>query len=85
MLAAMNGKKMAAIDVFSDSIKYLKDHLLRQFQGQFGERDVQWVLTVPAIWEDKARQFMRQAATKVKVIYTRIHIISTCMYIFVGA
>ena len=28
--------------------------------------DIQWVLTVPAIWNDPAKQFMREAAQKVK-------------------
>ena len=27
--------------------------------------DIEWVLTVPAIWNDPAKQFMRQAAEKV--------------------
>jgi hypothetical protein len=26
---------------------------------------IQWVLTVPAIWSDKAKHFMRRAAEKV--------------------
>lgn len=29
------------------------------------ESDVMWVLTVPAIWDDKSKQFMREAAEKV--------------------
>jgi hypothetical protein len=27
--------------------------------------DVQWVVTVPAIWRQKAKQFMREAAYQV--------------------
>ena len=30
-----------------------------------GSGDVQWVLTVPAIWKPAAKQFMREAAYKV--------------------
>jgi hypothetical protein len=26
------------------------------------ETDIHWVLTVPAIWKDNAKQFMREAA-----------------------
>jgi hypothetical protein len=29
------------------------------------ENMIQWVLTVPAIWSDKAKHFMRRAAEKV--------------------
>jgi hypothetical protein len=28
--------------------------------------DIQWVITVPAIWDLKARTFMREAARKVR-------------------
>ena len=30
------------------------------------ETDIQYVITVPAIWDPKAKQFMRRAANKVK-------------------
>lgn len=65
-----NGKKeMQAIDVFSESIRYLKEHALEQLArtGAAGisHKDIQWVLTVPAIWDDSAKQFMRLAAEKV--------------------
>jgi hypothetical protein len=29
------------------------------------ENDIHWVLTVPAIWKDNAKQFMREAAQQV--------------------
>lgn len=64
-----NGKKeMQAIDVFSESIRYLKEHALEELArtGAAGisHKDIQWVLTVPAIWDDSAKQFMRLAAEK---------------------
>jgi hypothetical protein len=31
----------------------------------FSNDDIHWVLTVPAIWDLKAKQFMRDAAEKV--------------------
>ena len=31
--------------------------------------DILWVLTVPAIWSDQAKQFMREAAIQVKFMY----------------
>jgi hypothetical protein len=30
------------------------------------EKDIHWVLTVPAIWNDVAKQFMREAAENVR-------------------
>lgn len=32
-------------------------------------KDVFWVLTVPAIWSDKAKQFMRKSAEEVFIDY----------------
>jgi len=32
---------------------------------QVKERDISWVLTVPAIWSDGSKQFMREAAEMV--------------------
>jgi len=31
------------------------------------DEDITWILTVPAIWRDSAKQFMRRAATRVRV------------------
>ena len=36
--------------------------------GGITMNDIHWVLTVPAIWSDAAKQFMREAAIKVSVI-----------------
>ena len=59
---------MAASDVFSNSIRFLKTDLLKMCCDQVPdtrEEDIRWVLTVPAIWGDAAKQFMREAALKV--------------------
>lgn len=64
---AANGKHIRALDVFKYSIKYLYTRALevikeRTGDEDFGGNDVQWVLTVPAIWKPAAKQFMREAA-----------------------
>ncbi|XP_052674624.1 heat shock 70 kDa protein 12A-like [Crassostrea angulata] len=59
------GKKMEAIKVFSTAIGYLKDQMLTNCKKQMTgieESDITWVLTVPAIWDEKSKQFMREAA-----------------------
>ena len=42
-----------------------KRRLLKQLKleagGDFNPDLIRWVLTVPAIWKDKAKQFMREA------------------------
>ena len=64
----VDGKKeLPALTIFSMAIKFLKDHLTTTLDKRdTGVRpdDVQWVLTVPAIWNDPAKQFMREAAEK---------------------
>ncbi|XP_052790119.1 heat shock 70 kDa protein 12A-like [Mya arenaria] len=59
--------EMPAIEIFAMSIQYLKDHFLEQIKSQGLDETsfiVQYVLTVPAIWGDKAKAFMREAAMK---------------------
>ncbi|XP_053400026.1 heat shock 70 kDa protein 12A-like [Mercenaria mercenaria] len=67
MIPDDKGRQMAALLVFSISIRYLKDHLMdtlgRRMTGIL-PGDIRWVLTVPAIWSDGSKQFMREAAEK---------------------
>lgn len=68
-LYTADGRKMLAIDVFSAAIKYLRGHLLDTLEKRWTdmrETDIQWVLMVPDIWDDAAKQFMREAADKVR-------------------
>ena len=48
----------------------MKDEALSILASETGDRDfnvldIQWVLTVPAIWTPRAKQFMREAAYEV--------------------
>ncbi|XP_061164556.1 heat shock 70 kDa protein 12B-like [Saccostrea echinata] len=63
------GFEMPAKDIFTHCIKYMKDDLLeivkkRKVDTVYTEDNILWVLTVPAIWEEPAKQFMREAAEK---------------------
>ena len=58
--------------MFSHSIKFLKDEALKVICERTGDeyfnvKDIQWVLTVPAIWTPAAKQFMREAAYEVRL------------------
>ncbi|XP_052277506.1 heat shock 70 kDa protein 12A-like isoform X3 [Dreissena polymorpha] len=61
------GKEMSAMLVFQEAIRYLKDTGLHAIQKKYnkGINDIHWILTVPAIWDDPAKQFMREAAINV--------------------
>ena len=59
--------------VFSNAIKFLTDDMVleanKKLAGGISKSDVKWVLTVPAIWTDGAKQFMLEAAIEVIYIY----------------
>lgn len=63
------GKHLEALKVISESINYLRGHLMEQIAKRdipVRKTEITWVLTVPAIWSDPAKQFMREAAVKVR-------------------
>ncbi|XP_052078815.1 heat shock 70 kDa protein 12A-like [Mytilus californianus] len=62
-------KKMKAMDVFAAVIGHFRDLLLNKRANETDSTDecIQWVITVPAIWDLKARTFMRDAAEKVGI------------------
>ncbi|XP_052087074.1 heat shock 70 kDa protein 12B-like [Mytilus californianus] len=69
MAVEMNGKQLPAFEVFAMSIKALVDHLMTMFQHKGNMAtlkidDIKWTLTVPAIWSEKSKQFMRRSAVK---------------------
>jgi len=65
-LTAANGKKIKALEIFAYALQYFKEQALKELSDQAGSEfensDVRWVITVPAIWKQPAKQFMRQAA-----------------------
>ncbi|KAJ7397250.1 heat shock 70 kDa protein 12A-like protein [Pitangus sulphuratus] len=72
-LKATNGKMLPALTVFSESLRYLKQHALNtvkeaSFQTIYDEEEITWVITVPAIWSSAAKQFMRLAAKEAGMI-----------------
>lgn len=66
-IQAINGKSMKAMDVFRDVIQYFMQDALSHISlhlGSLNNHKISWVLTVPAIWTDSAKGFMREAAQK---------------------
>lgn len=67
VLKDISGKQVLALDVFSLAIKALVKHLLDLLENRGTNvemKDILWVLTVPAIWSDAAKRFMRNSAEK---------------------
>ncbi|OPL33181.1 hypothetical protein AM593_07742, partial [Mytilus galloprovincialis] len=73
----ITGKSASALDIFSLSIKALKDHLLNSITQELVDvkmNDILWVLTVPAIWSDGSKQFMRRSAEMAGISSNRLRI-----------
>ncbi|CAG2234343.1 unnamed protein product [Mytilus edulis] len=57
--------ELKAVDVFAFCIEYIWNTLFRRAKEQItnlDEENIHWVITVPAIWSEDARQFMIEAA-----------------------
>ncbi|XP_007572471.1 heat shock 70 kDa protein 12A-like [Poecilia formosa] len=72
-IKATNGKSMKALKVFSGFLRFFKEDALRTISLHTGGKifspsDFTWVLTVPAIWDPSAKQFMRKAAMQAGII-----------------
>jgi len=59
-LTAQNGKRLPALEVFSHTLQYIKKHVYSEL-GDSTKR-IRWVITVPALWTQQAKQFVREAA-----------------------
>ncbi|KAH3774354.1 heat shock 70 kDa protein 12B-like [Dreissena polymorpha] len=56
-----------AMEIFTMAIRFLREHLLKALMLQktgISESDITYILTVPAIWDDMGKQFMREAAVE---------------------
>lgn len=71
MISDIRGRELPARTVFVCAIRYLKNHLLdelkKTYYGSFETSEINWVLTVPAFWDDKAKYLMREAAVEVRI------------------
>ena len=78
MILDQTGKKMKALDVLTAAIKHMKQFLLDQLKTRGAKRkladnEITWMITVPAIWNNAAKQIMRRAAEKVSGYFYFFH------------
>ncbi|XP_053390534.1 heat shock 70 kDa protein 12A-like [Mercenaria mercenaria] len=70
------GRSLPALDVFSLSINYLVSDVMKAIEDKVTSRikseEILWVITVPAIWTDAAKQFMREAAVRAGINTERL-------------
>ncbi len=69
---SMDGRSMPLITVISETLKYISNCALNKLNEQLGEtlhkEKIRWVLTVPALWNEEHKLFMRKAAVKAGII-----------------
>lgn len=76
LLEDVRGQTLPAVEVFSLSIQALKDHMIQNLLAKNIklDDDTNWILTVPAIWSDTAKLFMRKGAEMVRMLFIlRLH------------
>ena len=64
------------IDVLTHAIKYFRGLMLKTINSKrlsVKETNIRWVLTVPAIWPDPAKQLMIEATELVSIAFCFIH------------
>lgn len=70
---------MLGLTVLSMIVRYLKKDLFEKLEQRgmaLRDQDILWVLTVPAIWSDAAKQFTKEDAEEVHVFFLRRTVIS---------
>ena len=82
-IEAANGKCLPAVDVYAMALKFLKETALEWIHKlpKHPYQKIQWIVTVPAIWSDAAKETMRKAAMKVNSIAAHVNIILTSFYL----
>ncbi|XP_043196394.1 heat shock 70 kDa protein 12A-like [Amphibalanus amphitrite] len=67
-IPAANGQCISALLVFAHALSFFRRQALDELDDLLGYEmpagQIRWVITVPAIWRQHAKQFMRQAAYK---------------------
>ncbi len=69
---AANKKTLEAGKVFSEALRFIKEHALEYTKKKFAITkidDIQWILTVPAIWTGKAKARMKRWVEDAGMIY----------------
>lgn len=72
----VSGRAYPAQIVITQFIKALLDHVIKHLKKGMPDinkdTDVKWILTVPAIWNDAAKRYMRQCANNVSTCYNPV-------------
>lgn len=69
---SIDGIEMPLMTVISESLKFIAARALVKLEEQIGKciniKKIRWVLTVPALWSEEHKLFMRKAAVEAGII-----------------
>ncbi len=69
---SIEGKEMPLMTVISESLRFISNRALAKLEEQIGKcfkkEKIRWVLTVPALWSEEHKLFMRKAAVEAGII-----------------
>ncbi|KAJ6241913.1 hsp70 family protein [Anaeramoeba flamelloides] len=71
-VSSVRGNFFPVVDVFSFALQWLKNESLTYMDkfhsSSIKESEVQWIITLPAIWSDEAKSIMRKCAHQAEII-----------------
>lgn len=65
MAKSVDGREVPLMVVIKNTLKYICEQALQKLKEQVGKvipSKIRWVLTVPALWSEEHKLFMRKAA-----------------------
>jgi molecular chaperone DnaK (HSP70) len=68
---SLDGRELPLMKVISESLKYISQKAMEKLKEQIGKvitSKIRWVLTVPALWGEEHKQFMRRSAMNAGII-----------------
>jgi molecular chaperone DnaK (HSP70) len=68
----LDGREMPLMTVIAESLKYISNKAIAKLEEQIGKvmnlKKIRWVLTVPALWGEDHKLFMKKAAVQAGII-----------------
>ena len=68
---SLDGRELPLMKVISESLRYIAEKAMEKLSEQVGKivkTKIRWVLTVPALWSEEHKFFMRKAAQEAAII-----------------
>jgi molecular chaperone DnaK (HSP70) len=66
-----DGREMSLMKIISQTLKFISEKALQKLTEQVGKvikTKIKWVLTVPALWNEEHKQFMRKACVEAEIV-----------------